>query len=105
MAYNQGNGNMYVTNQFTNTSSVINQNNKVVGTVEVGDFSFAMTYYSGNGYIYVANFESDTVSVIGVTPAPVEGIIDSGNNKNIQIQENTGNNVGGQIGNSYSMKT
>ena len=100
MAYKQGNGNMYVTNQFTNTSSVINQNNKVVGTVEVGDFSFAMAYYSGNGYIYVANFESDTVSVIGVTPAPIEGIIGSGNNINIKVQQNTGNNARGQSGNT-----
>jgi hypothetical protein len=32
-------------------------------------------------------------------PPPFEGILGSGNNINLQVQENTGNNVGGQSGN------
>jgi YVTN family beta-propeller protein len=38
---------------------------------------------------------SDTPS----SPPPFEGILGSGNNFNFQIQENSGNNVGGQYGN------
>ena len=32
------------------------------------------------------------------TPPPLEGIIGSGNNVNVQVQENSGNNAGGQSG-------
>ena len=36
-------------------------------------------------------------------PSPFEGILASGNNINIQVQENTGNNVGGQSGENGQM--
>ena len=52
--------------------------------------------------MYVANQDSDTVSVIGVQSQPFEGLVDSGNNINIQVQKNSGNNVGGQSGNGVS---
>ena len=40
----------------------------------------------------------NSVSVIAPIQIPFEVIIRSGNNINIQVQENTGNNVGGQSG-------
>jgi hypothetical protein len=43
--------------------------------------------------------DSVTITVNHVTPVPpLEGIIGSGNNINIQVQENTGNNAIGQAG-------
>ena len=39
-----------------------------------------------------------TVSPSSNQPPPFEGILGSGNNINIQVQENSGNNVGGQSG-------
>lgn len=50
------------------------------------------------------NYVSSTESVIGTILPTFEGIIGSGNNINIQVQENSGNNVGGQFGdgNMYS---
>ncbi len=48
--------------------------------------------------------DSVTVTVNPVIPPPtpseppIEGILGSGNNINVQVQENTGNNVGGQSG-------
>ena len=104
VAYNPGNGFMYVANQGIDTVSVIDQNNNVVDTIEVESDPISVAYNPGNGFMYVANLSSDTVSVIG-TITPLEGIIGSGNNINIQVQENSGNNVGGQSGgdgNSYS---
>ncbi len=76
----------------------------MVATVEVGDLPVDIVYNEGNGNIYAVNQNSDTVSVIGVVPPPFEGIIGSGNNINIQVQKNTGDNVGGQSddGNMYS---
>ena len=57
--------------------------------------------------MYVTGHNSDTVSVmdnLSTTPPPFEEILSSGNNINIQIQQNSGNNVGEQSGerNMYS---
>ena len=45
-----------------------------------------------------------TVSPSNNPPPPFEGILGSGNNVNIQVQENSGNNAGGQsgLGGTYS---
>ncbi len=104
IAFNDNNQNMYVTNIGSGTVSVIDQNNDVVDTVTVGDFPFAIAYNPGNEHLYVVNEVSDTVSVIGMITSSFEGILVSGNNINIQVQENAGNNVGGQsgFGGSYS---
>ena len=76
----------------------------MVDTVTVGDAPQTITYNPGNGNMYVGNALSDTVSVIGMITSSFEGILGSGNNINIQVQENAGNNVGGQsgFGGSYS---
>ena len=71
IAYNPGNGNMYVANLKSGTVSVIDQNNDVVDTVMVGDFPNAIAYNPGNGNMYVANYGSTTVSVIGATSLPI----------------------------------
>jgi hypothetical protein len=53
--------------------------------------------------------ESDSVAITvnpsdsPLSPPPFEGILESGNNINIQVQENSGNNVGGQSGSDESM--
>ena len=102
IAYNPGNGNMYVLNVFSGTVSVIDQNNEVVDTVTVGDAPWAVAYNPGNEYMYVTNIQSDTVSVIGTILPTFKGIFSSSNYINIQVQENSGNNVGGQSGDGVS---
>lgn len=61
-----------------------------------------MAYNPVNGFRYVANIDSDTVSVIEPIQLPLAEIISSGNNINVQLQENTGNDAGGQLGNGNS---
>ena len=63
MAYNPGNGYLYVINSDSNSVSVIDQNNDVVNTIPVD--ANAIAYHPGNGNIYVSNGVSDTVSIIG----------------------------------------
>ena len=99
IAFNDNNQNMYVTNLGSGTVSVIDQNNDVVDTVTLGDFPRGIAYNPSNEHLYVVNEVSDTVSVIGMITSSFEG-----NNINIQVQENAGNNVGGRsgFGGSYS---
>src|SRR3989442_812942 len=66
VAYDSGNGYVYVANQNSNTVSVIN-GTTVVATVAVGSNPGAVAYDSGNGYVYVANLGSNDVSVISGT--------------------------------------
>lgn len=61
MAYNPGNGYMYVANFGSNTVSVINQKNDVITTIPVD--AGAIACHTGNG-IYMSNRDSDMVSVI-----------------------------------------
>lgn len=78
----------------------------VISTVDVCASPFALEYNPSNENIYVSNAGSDDVSIIGTPepspPIPEEGIIGSGNNINLQVQENTGNNAIAQDGNSFS---
>ena len=48
--------------------------------------------------MYVASAGLDAVFVIGEMSLPINGIKGSGNNINIQVQENSGNDIGGQSG-------
>jgi YVTN family beta-propeller protein len=65
VAYNEGNGYMYVTNAGSGTVSVIDgDTNTVVGTITVGNDPRGVAYNPGNGYMYVTNQHSNTVSVI-----------------------------------------
>src|SRR5436190_23060219 len=66
VAYNSGNGYVYVTNPFSDIVSVIN-GTTVVATVPVGYNPSGVAYDSGNGYVYVANYGSYTSSMTDVT--------------------------------------
>ena len=70
----------------------------MVDTIPVGTFPSGVAFNAGNGNVYVASAGSDAVFVIGKTSLPIDGINSSGNNINIQIQKNSGNNIGGQSG-------
>jgi len=65
VAYDPSNGYIYVTNDDSDTVSVINgATNKVIATIPVGIWPEGIAYDPSNGYIYVANEGSNTVSVI-----------------------------------------
>ena len=76
MAYDSGNGNIYVANSQRSTVSVINDtNNTVVKTIAVGDWPLAVEYDGANGDLYVPNDFSNSVSVIdGQTNTIVKNI-------------------------------
>src|SRR5207247_478202 len=75
VAYDSGNGYVYVTNPFSDIVSVINRTT-VVATVPVEYNPSGVAYDSGNGYVYVAN-DTSYVSVINgttvVATVPVGG--------------------------------
>ncbi|WP_458744688.1 hypothetical protein [Candidatus Nitrosocosmicus sp. T] len=52
-----------------------------------------MAYNPGNDYPNVINKASDIVSIIGIVPQPFVGILDFGNNTNIDVHQNSRNNV------------
>jgi YVTN family beta-propeller protein len=65
VAYDSGKNEIFVTNEGSNTTSVISDsNNAVVDNVPVGTYPMDMAYDSGKGEIFVANDGSNTVSVI-----------------------------------------
>src|SRR5436309_1261599 len=66
VAYDSGNGYIYVTNQYSNNVSVIN-GTTVVASVAVGVWPVGVAYDGRNGYVYVANYDSNNVSVIDGT--------------------------------------
>src|SRR2546426_2269223 len=63
VAYDSGNGYVYVANRASRNVSVIS-GRIVVATVPVGNGPNGVAYDSGNGYVYVTNAGSTTVSVI-----------------------------------------
>ena len=89
---------MYVTNEASSSVPIIDQNNVVVDIIPVGIFPSGIAFSEGNGNMYVASAGLDAVFVIGETSLPINGIKGSGNNINIQVQENFGNDIGGQSG-------
>ena len=102
--YNPKNNYMYVTNEASSSVPIIDQNNVVVDIIPVGIFPSGIAFSEGNGNMYVASAGLDAVFVIGETSLPINGIKGSGNNINIQVQENFGNDIGGQsdLGGTYS---
>jgi YVTN family beta-propeller protein len=65
IAFDPGNGNLYVANLTGNSVSVINgSTNTVIATVPVGSEPLAIAFDPSNGDLYVANRTSNTVSVI-----------------------------------------
>ena len=68
VAYDSGNGLVYVANSYSNSVSVISgTTNTVVATVGVGSYPWGVGYDAGNGYVYETNSGSNTVSVISGT--------------------------------------
>jgi len=64
VAYNSGNGDIYVAGFLSNSVSVISTaTNTVVMSIPVGNAS-DITYDSGNGNLYVSNYWSKNISVI-----------------------------------------
>src|SRR3989454_1134804 len=66
VAYDSGNGYIYVANINSNNVSVID-GTSVIASVPVGSGPDGVGYNGGNGYIYVANQNSNNVSVISGT--------------------------------------
>src|SRR5256712_86393 len=66
VAYDSGNGYVYVANYNSNNVSIIS-GTTVVATIPVGGGPSGVAYDSGNGYVYVANLVSNNVSVISGT--------------------------------------
>src|SRR5439155_1404357 len=68
VAYDSGNGYVYVSNYFSSNVSVIDgTTNTVVATVPVGYLPRGVAYDSENMYVYVADYGSNNVSVIDGT--------------------------------------
>ena len=67
VAFDSLNGNVYVSNYYSNNVTVINDTNKVIDTITVGSGPEAVAFDSLNGYVYVANAGSNSVSVISPT--------------------------------------
>src|SRR6266571_2888359 len=100
VAYDSGNGYVYVTNLGSNNVSVIN-GTIVVAAVPVGVNPHGVAYDSGNGYVYVANYISNNVSVINGTTVvatvpvgncPLGVAYDSGNGY-VYVANQNSNNV------------
>ncbi|MHB8361512.1 MAG: hypothetical protein ACYDDC_06895, partial [Thermoplasmataceae archaeon] len=83
VAYDSGNGNIYVTNCGSNNVSVISSSsNTVVKSINVGTIPRGVAYDSGNGNIYVANLGTYNVSVISSSSNTVVKSINVGTNPN-----------------------
>src|SRR5438067_34051 len=100
VAYDSGNGYVYVANYNSNTVSVIS-GTIVVTTIPVGSLPIGVAYDDGNGYVYVANSGSNDLSVINgatvvatvlVGNAPSGVAYDSGNGY-IYVANNGANTV------------
>src|SRR5256712_712365 len=66
VAYDSGNGYVYVANYNSNNVSIIS-GTTVVATIPVGGGPSGIVYDGGNGYVYVANLASNNTSVISGT--------------------------------------
>jgi len=67
MAYDSGNGNVYVTSTVGSQSFLVaisGSTNSQVATVPIGFDPFGVAYDSENGYLYTANFGSGNVTVV-----------------------------------------
>jgi YVTN family beta-propeller protein len=62
------------------------------------DLVFELVVTNEKGVVSEPDSVTITVSPSNNPPPPFEGILGSGNNVNIQVQKNSGNNVGGQSG-------
>ncbi len=76
LVFDSANGYIYVSNDGSNTVSVINgTTNTVIDNITVGTYPSGVAYDSANGYIYVSILNSSTVSVInGTTNTVIDDI-------------------------------
>ncbi|POB11850.1 hypothetical protein CO251_02625 [Sulfobacillus sp. hq2] len=92
VAVNTANGDVYVTNQDSNTVSVINAaTNQVVSTLPVGTDPTYLGTNPTNGNVYVANNNSGTVSVINEANQVADTIAVGNTPSGIAVDVNTGN--------------
>src|SRR3989454_9424696 len=77
VAYDSGNGYVYVANYNSNNVSIIS-GTTVVATIPVGGGPSGIVYDGGNGYVYVANLVSNNVSVISGTNGFENGHVGNG---------------------------
>jgi YVTN family beta-propeller protein len=81
LEYNPINKYAYVADLYSHDVSVINSaTNKVVKTIDVGDWPYDLEYSPGNNRMYVANSGSDTVSVISSSTIIIGPAADAGPN-------------------------
>ncbi len=99
-AFNPINGFFYVTNQGSNSVSVIDATtNTVVGApIPVGPFPVGVAYNPINGYMYIANFGDTAISVI----APLTTTYSNGCNGTI---DSSGQAAACDITNAYERLT
>jgi len=108
VTFDHANGDLYVTDNFTNMVSVINvASGKLVATIPVGKAPASVALDPVNGYVYVTNNDSDSISVIDgasnsvLKTIPVGGIhpdgiaLDTANNC-LYVAEH-GNGAGGDV--------
>ncbi|HET6457517.1 MAG TPA: Ig-like domain repeat protein, partial [Nitrosopumilaceae archaeon] len=84
---------IYVTNYGSNTVSVIDGSNNVVGSISVGAQPYGIVYDSYNGKIYVANYGSNTVSVIDPSSNTVISTISGVTNPSGLTYDSTNNDI------------
>src|SRR3989442_1399481 len=100
VAYDSGNGYVYVANQGSSNVSVIS-GTTVVATVPVGFLAHGVAYDGGNGYVYVTDQASNTVSVVNgttvVTTVPIAngpaGVAYDSGNGYVYVANSYSNNV------------
>lgn len=74
IAYDSMNGNLYVVNRGSNDITVINNTNKIIGSIEVGYSPNDIAFDPLNGCLYVTNTGSNNVTVINDTNKVVDSI-------------------------------
>lgn len=76
-----------------NTVPVIDENNNVIGTIQVGNNPRGTEFNSANSNIYVSNEDSSGLSVIDVNNNIIENIhINGPNDHPISLEFNPANN-------------
>jgi YVTN family beta-propeller protein len=76
VAYDSGKGEIFVTNNYDNTVSVISDtDNTVVATIPVGKGPYGVAYDSGKSEVFVTNNYDNTTSVISDSNNTVVAII------------------------------
>jgi YVTN family beta-propeller protein len=101
VAYDNGNGDIYVTVVNLNNVSVISEStDSVIANVPVGSVPTALAYDSGNGDVYVTNSNSNSVSVISGATNTVMAIVPVGSSPNAVVYDSANGDL--YVANSYA---